>query len=383
MIQIQTTRPSSAVTLAVVAAFTLTLTACEKPEPKVLPAKPVRVQRVILTDTAVEESFTGAVRARVETELAFRVGGKIVRRLVDSGQHVAAGEAIAQLDPEDYELAARAAENQYKAAIVEARNAASDEARFHRLMKEGFVSDASHERQKARADAARERVHQARRQLDLARNRASYSILRAPVSGVITSVHFEIGQVVAEGHAIATLAADGDREIVVDIPENRVARLHKARTSATLWASNGAHFAVTLRELSPVASNATRTYRARFRVDGSAPEMRLGMTASIWLQVDNGSSSATLPASALHQQNGQAAVWILDPVASRVELAPVRVISYGQDEVRLAGLPNGALVVTAGTQKVNASLRVTAVDATGKPVNPTTPTAARLARSGG
>jgi len=367
--------------LATLVASSLILAACEKPEPQAVPAKPVRVQRVILTDTAVEESFTGVVRARVETDLAFRVGGKIVRRLVDPGQHVAAGEPIAHLDPEDYELAAQAARNQYAAATVEARNAASDEARFRRLMAEGFLSNASHERQKAQADAARERVEQARRQLELARNRASYSILRAPVSGVITAVRFEIGQVVTEGQGIATLAADGDREIVVDIPESRVAQVRGARTTATLWASNRGHFGVILRELSPTASNATRTYRARFRVNGDAPPMRLGMTASVWLKLNNGRTSTTLPASALDQRNGQPAVWLVNPVESRVALTPVEVIGYGQDEVQLAGLPGGALVVTAGTQKVNASLRVTAVDVEGKPINAIASPAAHLARS--
>lgn len=366
---------------ATLVALSLTLTACEKPESRPVPSKPVRVQRVILSDTAVEESFTGIVRARVETDLAFRVGGKIVRRLVDPGQHVEAGEPIAHLDPQDYELAAQAARNQYAAATVEARNAASDEARFRRLMAEGFLSNASHERQKAQADAARERVEQARRQLELARNRASYSILRAPVPGVITAVRFEIGQVVAEGQGIATLAADGDREIVVEIPEGRVTQVRGARTTATLWASNGVHFGVTLRELSPVASNATRTYRARFRINGDAPKIRLGMTASVWLKLENGKTSTTLPASALHQRNGQPAVWLVDPVESRVELTPVEVIGYGQNEVQLAGLPGGALVVIAGTQKVNASLRVTAVDADGKPINPVVPAAARLAHS--
>ena len=367
--------------LTTLVVLSLSLTACEKPEPRAVPAKPVRVQRVILTDSAVEESYTGVVRARVETDLAFRVGGKIVRRLVDVGQHVAPGEPIARLDPQDYELAAQSARSQYEAAVIEARNAASDEARFRRLMAEGFVSHAGHERQKAQADAARERVKQARRQLELAQNRASYSILRAPVSGVITAVRFEIGQVVADGQGIATLAADGDREIVVDIPESRVAQLREARTTATLWASDSMHFGVSLRELSPAASNATRTYRARFRIDGNAPPMQLGMTASVWLKVENGKTSTTLPASALHQRHGQPAVWLLDPVGSRVVLTPVEVIHYGQDEVQLAGLPGGALVVTAGTQKVDASLRVTAVDADGNPVNSTVQAAARLAHS--
>ena len=142
----------------------------------------------------------------------------MVDRLVEVGDVVKAGQALARLDPADYQLAVSAAADQVQAASVDAQQAASDEARLRRLLADGSVGSADHERQKARADAAAARLEQARRQLDLARNRESYATLVAPYAGVVTALRFERGQVVAEGQPVLSLARDGEREIVADLP---------------------------------------------------------------------------------------------------------------------------------------------------------------------
>ena len=212
------------------------LAACSKPPPDAVAPRPVRAQAVVLAAGAQDDNYTGAVRARVETDLAFRVGGKVVQRKVDVGQQVRTGDVLAALDAGDYGLGVAAAVNQEKAAAVEAGQAATDAARFARLQVAGAIGQGEAERQQARADAARERLDQARRQAELARNRATYAVLRAPFDGVVTSVRFETGQVVSEGQTVMTLAAHGEREIVVDIPETRVLQARRATlATASLW----------------------------------------------------------------------------------------------------------------------------------------------------
>ena len=355
----------------------LLLGACSKPAQPIAAPKPVRVQAVALSAARPDDSYTGAVRARVESVLAFRVGGKVLRRLVDVGQPVRAGSVIAELDGADYELGADAAIHQQEAAAVDAEQAAADAARFARLLADGAMSQGDAERQRARADAARERLDQARRQVELARNRAVYAVLRAPFDGVVTALHVEAGQVVGEAQPVVTLAKLGEREIVIDIPESRVLAAKRATAAtASLWAGDGARFKVALRELSPVASAATRTYRARYRIGSDAPPMELGMTATVWLEESAAGSAvsadarvATLPASALHQRDGAAAVWTVAPGAGTPTLVPVQVIRYGEEQVQLTGLSEGQLVVTAGVQKLFPGMSVVAVNAEGRPLD--------------
>jgi RND family efflux transporter MFP subunit len=355
----------------------LLLGACSKPAQPIAAPKPVRVQAVALSAARPDDSYTGAVRARVESDLAFRVGGKVLRRLVDVGQPVRAGSIIAELDGADYELGADAAIHQQEAAAVDAEQAAADAARFARLLADGAMSQGDAERQRARADAARERLDQARRQVELAGNRAAYAVLRAPFDGVVTALHVEAGQVVGEAQPVVTLAKLGEREIVIDIPESRVLAARRATAAtASLWAGDGARFKVALRELSPVASAATRTYRARYRIGSDAPPMELGMTATVWLEASVAGSAAsadarvaTLPASALHQHDGAAAVWTVATGAGTPTLVPVQVIRYGEEQVQLTGLSEGQLVVTAGVQKLFPGMSVVAVNADGRPID--------------
>jgi RND family efflux transporter MFP subunit len=349
----------------------LAVAACSKAVETAAPPAPVRVQQVSLTAAVQEDSFTGAVRARVEADLAFRVSGKVVERAVDVGQRVHAGDVIAKLDPQDYLLGEAAANNQRQAAAADAELAASDVKRFASLSARGFVSRAEAERYRLRADAAREHLEQAKREAELARNRVAYTVLRASFEGLVTALHIEAGQVVAEGQAVVTVAALGEREIVIDVPESRVLAVQRRRASATLWAADPRRFAVTLRELSPAASAATRTYRARYRVGPDAPQMELGMTATVWIanaSPGDAPAVATLPASALHHQAGQPAVWTVSSAGAAPILVPVQVLQYGQEEVQVTGLHEGQLVVTAGVQKLDPGMRVVPVGADGDPI---------------
>ena len=204
--------------------------------PATLP-RAVRVQEVTADAAAAEQSYTGVVRARYETDLAFRVGAKIATRHVEVGQHVAAGAVLFRLDPTDYRLAVKAAEADLTAAEAEVVQATAEDARLARL--QGAVSSSELDRARSARDVAVGRRDRAREALTLARNRLLYCELTADADGVVTALPAEAGQVVAEGQVVARLARDGEREAVVSLPEYQVVVARAARATVTLWAGPG------------------------------------------------------------------------------------------------------------------------------------------------
>ena len=362
-------RPLPTVSHLALAAAGVLLAACSAPPAPVAVVKPVFVTTVTEAVSAQTRSFTSVVRARVETDLGFRTGGKVVDRLVEVGDVVKAGQALARLDPADHQLAVSATADQVQAAAVDAQQAASDEARFRRLLADGSVGSADHERQKARADAATARLEQARRQLDLARNREGYTTLVAPYAGVITTLRFERGQVVAEGQPVLSLARDGEREIVADIPEEWVGRVRTLAATATPWHDTKSSLRLVLRELSPMASAQGRTFRVRY---AATPESRaqvaalpLGSTMQLNLSGQSaGPAAAVLPVTALVKASGPAGVWALNDKGSGLVFVPVQVVSTDDASVRVTGLSVGSRVVSVGAQKLDAGTAVRAIERT-------------------
>ena len=358
--------PSTVPLVALAAASTL-LAACGQPPAPAPVVKPVFVTTVAPALSTQARSFTAVVRARVETDLGFRTGGQVIERLVDVGAVVKPGQPLARLDPADHQQGARAAADQVQAAWVDAQQAASDEARLRRLLADGSVGAADHERQKARADAAAARLDQARRQLELARNREAYATLVAPYAGVVTALRFERGQVVAEGQPVISLAREGEREVVADLPEDWVDRVPKLAASATRWQDAGSPLPLVLRELSPLASVPGRTYRARY---AAASESRaqlaalpLGSTVRLALAGPQaGPAVAVLPVTALLKGSGPAGVWTLNAKGSGLVFTPVRVVSMDDASVHVTGLAAGSRVVSVGAQKLDAGLAVRAIE---------------------
>jgi RND family efflux transporter MFP subunit len=356
-----------AVSLLAVAAACVQLAACSDPPPPATKAKPVFVTTVTEAVSSQTRSFTSVVRARVETDLGFRTGGKVVDRLVDVGEAVKAGQVLARLDAADYRLAVSAAADQVQAASVDAQQAASDEARLRRLLADGSVGSADHERQKARADAAAARLEQARRQLDLARNREGYATLVAPYAGVVTALRFERGQVVAEGQPVLSLARDGEREIVADLPEEWVGRVRTLAATATPWQDKKSSLRLVLRELSPLASAQGRTFRVRY---AAAPDSRAEVTAlplGSTMQLNligqpDGPGASVLPVTALVKASGSAGVWVLDGKGSGLVFKPVQVVDMDDASVRVTGLAAGSRVVSVGAQKLDAGITVRAIE---------------------
>jgi len=353
--------------LAAFAAACTLLAACSGPPAPAAIVKPVFVTTVAQAGSAQTRAFTSVVRARVETDLGFRTGGKVVQRLVEVGDVVKAGQALARLDPADYQLAGSAAADQVQAASVDAQQAASDEARFRRLLADGSVSAADHERQKARADAAAARLDQARRQLALARNREGYATLVAPYAGVVTALRFERGQVVTEGQPVLSLARDGEREIVADLPEEWVGRVRTLAATATPWHDPKSPLPLVLREVSPLASAQGRTFRVRY---AAAPQSRaqvaalpLGSTMQLNLAGPSaGTAAAVLPVTALVKASGSAGVWVLDAKGSGLVFQPVQVVGTEDAWVHVTGLAAGSRVVSVGAQKLDAGITVRAVE---------------------
>ena len=349
---------ATAVTLAVAAMFT----ACTQDKPPVEAPRPVRTAEIRYDAAREANRYAATVQSRYEVDQAFRVGGKVVQRKVDVGQFVHEGDVVAVLDDADYRLAEDAARQQWTAAVAQARQAESDRQRLGSLKVDGSVSVADDEHARSGAQTAQAAEEAQARQLELARNRLKYTVLRASRSGVITAVRFEVGQVVAEGQPVVAIADPGTPEIVVDVPEDQLSMLKKAKFRASLVSAPDETFEVALRELSPQAAAQTRTYRARLKPLTPRP-LPLGATATLLAdRVIGDTPVASLPASAITQSGGQPALWVVkhagsEPVGT-VELVHVQVRGYRNDEVLVSGPPAGEQVVTAGVQKMAPGLKV-------------------------
>jgi len=342
------------------------LCACTPDKPPAEALRTVRTVEIRYDQPLQTNRYTGSVHSRYEVDQAFRVGAKIVKRNVDVGQRVREGDVLAVLDDTDFRLAVEAAEQQLLAAETAARQARSDRRRNEELKDDGAVSIADTEHTESGATRAQAAAVAEARKLELARNRLKYTVLRASRSGVVTAVRSEVGQVVAEGQPVVSISDHGEPEIVVDVPEDHFASFTKARYKASLASVPDQSFDVVLRELSQQAAPQTRTYRARLKPVTPRP-LPLGATATLTAELTAAEiSMAVIPASAITQSGGQPALWIVlragaEP-AGTVELISVVVHGYRNDEVLVSGPPAGALVVTAGVQKMAPGLKVALPD---------------------
>jgi RND family efflux transporter MFP subunit len=343
------------------ASLAVALSGCSKPPPPER-LRAVRTVQLRYDTTQQTDRYFGSVQARYEVDQAFRVGGKVVARKVDVGQRVRQGDVIAVLDDTDYRLAVQAAQQQLVAAEAQARQAQSDRQRLDALKGDGSVSPSDDEKAQSNAQTTRAVAEADARKLELARNRLEYTTLRASQDGVVTGMRFEVGQVVAEGQPIVSIAKDVEPEIVVNVPEDQLAAFRASRYKATLTSAPEQSFDVVLRELSPQAAATTRTFRARLKPATPRP---LPLGASARLEVDRPASTvaaALIPAAAITQDKGRPAVWVVrrkaDEAAGTVELRAVSVEGYRNEDVLVSGPPAGELVVTAGVQKMAPGLRV-------------------------
>jgi RND family efflux transporter MFP subunit len=324
--------------------------------------RPVQVQRVAFENETAAREFVGVVRARYETDLGFRVAGKMVIRVVNVGDRVHAGDVVARLDPQDLKLQVESAEAEFAAATSSLQQAAADLERYAALKTRNWVSGADFDRKKAAKDEAEGRLKRAQRSLDLARHQLDYADLKADAEGVITATLAEPGQVVAIGQPVARLAHHGEKEAVVALPETWLSEARSSRATVKLWSGPERRFAARLRELSPQADAATRTYAARFTVEDPDESVALGMTAIVTLSHTSDVLAAKLPLAAVINRGTGASVYVVDEV-DELELRPVNVASFTEDSALItSGVKNGDRVVTLGVQKLNAGQKVHAID---------------------
>jgi len=361
----------AAVTLIAAA---LVLTACSKPAATEEPIRAVKVITVGAEGMRSGAEFAGEVRARVDSRLGFRVGGKIVRRQAELGQRVKAGQVLAQLDPQDYQLAAQAAKAQVAVVATNRDLAAADFKRYKELRDQNFISGAELERRDATLKAAQAQVDQAQAQLSGQGNQAAYTTLVADVSGVVTAVDAEPGQVVAAGTPVVRIAQDGPRDVVFSVPEDRVVLIKPGSiVDVRAWSAAVALTGV-VREVAASADPVTRTFGVKVSLDAK-DALPLGTTVSVVPHAfdRSGVQVIKLPTSALRQDGKSSAVWVLDTASMTVKLQPIQIATAdGNDVVVAAGLQPGMQVVAAGVHVLSPGQKVTIYKEKGAvaPVNP-------------
>jgi RND family efflux transporter MFP subunit len=305
--------------------------------------------------------FAGEVRPRVESRLGFRVAGKIVRRQAELGQRVRAGDVLAQLDPQDYKLAAQAASAQTAAAQTNRDLALADFNRYKSLKDQNFISGAELERRDAALKAAQAQLDQAQAQLAGQGNQAAYTTLVADVSGVITSIDAEPGQVVTAGTPVVRIAQDGPRDVIFAVPEDKVALIKVGSTTdVRMWSSNTQYKGI-VREVAASADPITRTFTVKVGLDAKDTPA-LGTTVSVIPQAfdRSGVQVVKLPTSAFRQDGQNSSVWVLDTATMTVKLQPVVIATADGNEVVVAsGLQPGMQVVVAGVHVLSPGQKVT------------------------
>ena len=332
--------------------------------------RPVLVVQPVAEAGRAEAAYAGEVRAREESALAFRVGGKLTRRLVDVGDRVRAGQLLAELDPGDLRLQAQATQAQLAAAQAELARAGADRARFAALAQQQLVSRSALDAQDAAYAAAAGQVRAIRAQRDVARNQAGYAQLRAPRDGAIASRQAEAGQVVAAGQPVFVLAADSGREVAFDVPEGAVADVRVGDpVTVELWNTPGARLHGTVREVAPAADPQTRTYAARATL-ADASRVTLGQSARVFLDGRGEGRPLSVPLAAVQRGAGGAtAVWVVDARTRSLHLAPVRLGAWDEDRVPVrSGLRAGDWIVAAGGHLLREGEVVAPVDRDNRPV---------------
>lgn len=355
--------------IAALATVAFLAAGCARHETAPEPVRPVTLTQVVPPGSAEAAVFAGEVKPRHETDLAFRIGGKIVARTVDAGARVRKGQVLARLDPADTGLQAEAAKAQVAATQTEYEYAQAEFKRYQVLLEQKFISASALDAKRNTMDANRAKYEQAKANLAVAQNQAGYAALVAPEDGVITAITAESGQVVTAGQPVMRLAREDEREVAIAVPEARIGELARAKQiQVVLVADPGKPYRARVREVSPAVDPVTRTFAVRVSIVDPDPALQWGMTANVGLVGDAGSAAALLPLpSVYHTPDGRPAVWIYDPAAGNVSLRPVMIAQYREDGVVIAaGIARGEWVVTAGANKLYEGQKVRPYEAPGR-----------------
>lgn len=346
---------------SLVAVSVLLLAACSRHEAAPEPVRAVKVITIGTSSMEARHDFSGEVKPRIESRLGFRVAGKITRRQAEVGQHVRAGQVLAQLDPQDYQLAAQASRAQMAAAQTSRDLAAADFKRYAKLREQNFISDAELEKRDGALKAAQAQLDQAQAQLSAQGNQARYTDLIADAAGVITAIEAEPGQVVASGTPVVRIAQDGPRDVVFSVPEDKVGAVRPGgEVVVRLWAANGT-LPGRVREVAASADPVTRTYPVKVSLEGSSqPPLGATVTVTPRSLSQAGASVIKVPTSALRQEGKGTSVWVLDKQTMTVRSQPIQIATAdGNEAVIASGLQPGMVVVSAGVHVLAPGQKVT------------------------
>lgn len=341
------------------------LAACSEKQEKAADIRPVRVLTLTAANMAATVEFPGEVRARVLSKLAFRVTGKIIARKVDVGSLVKRGQVLMQLDPQDLQLAQRQVDAQWQAARSSLTLAQAELQRYRDLHAKNFVSQATLDAKLSALETAQAGHDQAQAAYRSQSNQLAYAVLVSDVDGVVTAIETEVGQVVAAGTPVVSVAKQGALEVVIAVPEDRVEALRVSEdVGVRLWAEPSRVLAAKVREVAPVADAATRTYAVKVALLDAPANIKLGMTAYV-VFATRAASGIRVPLSALAASDASiapgSAVWVVEH--NTVRPVPVRVLGTSGNDALIAGdIALGQTVVTAGVKLLSPGQRVTLLD---------------------
>ncbi|MBI3562808.1 MAG: efflux RND transporter periplasmic adaptor subunit [Gammaproteobacteria bacterium] len=347
--------------IVIVLCMAVSLSACNRSAAKPEELRAVKTVTAVSADAGMVMAFAAEIQPRYESELAFRVGGKLLAREINLGSRVKQGQVIARLDPADLKLSATAAQAQVASVEADYVFAKSELERYQQLLNQKFVSAAAFEVKKNAYEAALAKRNAAVAQAAVSENQANYTTLLADYDGVITAVNADPGQVVAAGQPIVKLARTESLDAVVNVAESQIQAVRAAKYARiSLWSQPEKIYNGRIREIAGAADIASRTYVVKIKIDDPDNALKLGMTASVVLQgADQTASSATLlPLSALLQQQQQPAVYVLSP-DNHLSLRPVVVAQYREQVAVIAsGLHAGERVAAVGVHKLHEGERV-------------------------
>jgi len=346
----------------VLSCIVLMMTGCAEekaPAEKIEHPVPVHTVKVVPIDKVQQYKYAGEISPRNEAVLAFRIGGKMLTRTVEVGDKVKRGTEIARLDPKDLYLETDSVKSQIQAAQANHELAKSELERYRVLLEKKFISPAEMERRTNTVKVATANKDTLKARLYSVHQQISYTVLRADKAGVVTAVEAEPGEVLATGQSVVRIAPTKEVEAVISVPENRLNELKMAKqVEVTLWADPGRRYLGKVREVSPLADPATRTFRAKIAIEQPDEHITFGMTASVTL-IGDVSREIFVPVSSLYHHKDSNAVWVVDTKKEVVRLVPITVSGFDNERVSVsAGLASGDYVVTKGIHKLHDGQKV-------------------------
>ena len=321
--------------------------------------RPVKVVEIGEAETSRQLDYSGSVRARTEMNLGFRIAGKVTERLVDIGQHVNAGDVLARIDPSDYELSVKSAQANLDAAERQVETVDLAKKRAEQLFTKTFASKSQLDQATLTYDQAVATRDAAHSNLAQAQNQVHYTDLKANEDGIVTAISADIGQVVGAGTPVMTVAVDGEKEVLIAVPEMDIAGFKPGKqVKASFWSDEALTLDGKVREVAGSADPQSRTFAVRVSLPND-PRVLLGMTANVEATVGRKAQLVSIPLSAMTEKDGKQIVWTVDRTSDTVHPRPIKVANFTADGVAVAdGLKQGDVVVAAGTQFMTENLKV-------------------------